>query len=389
MSPRPGLLALRGVLACLLAGLAFAAPRAAADQCEKDTCIDRAEFYRGFRKFNRRHELAQDPKRLHPRSFAALQDILDHWDTSEELTDTRWLAYIISTVFWETGGHLYPVREGLCDDAKCAIAHLERLWRRRLVRQRYWEPDPTTGQSYYGRGQVQLTHLVNYWRVGGELTRTQGATDFADFDDKLVSEPDLALTDWVSTTALVEGMVRGWYNVELGRGLGSYISEDAPSDRVAYLEARRTVNGLDKRDVLADFALEIHEFIDVVPAAELPSFDANTVTDEVEGVEPVEVEGSDGVVRGRRADAVDTGTRVGPVREGASRSESRRAPIDFEHPVGPIRNVTGVVAGGAAAAAQGQLRTPPSKKELRKQRREERKRERRQRRRERKQNRGG
>ncbi|MEM6926451.1 MAG: hypothetical protein AAF602_05955, partial [Myxococcota bacterium] len=316
-----------------------------------------------------------------PRSFDAMQDILDHWDTSGELTDTRWLAYIISTVFWETGGHLYPVREGLCDDAPCAIAHLERLWRKRMVRQRYWDPDPETGRSYYGRGQVQLTHLVNYWRVGGELTRTQSTEQFDDLEDNLVAEPDLALTDWVSTAALIEGMVRGWYNIEIGKGLGSYINGDARNDRVAYLEARRTVNGLDKRDLLADFAIEIHRFVKAVPAATASDVDRDSATTDIEDGKAVDMEETDGKVRGKRR--VDKSRKVGPEQDREPEVGGPRKGVDLDNPVGPIRNLSGIVGGAAGSAARGTLRTPPTKKELRKKRKKRRKRKRRRRKRQR------
>ena len=374
-----GSLVVKGILAGLLGLLLFAPSHeahGADDRCTKALCVDRPAFYQGLRRFNKAHPLAQDPKKLRQRSFDAMQDILNHWDTSPELSDPRWLAYIVATVFWETGGHLYPVREGLCDDADCAIAHLEKLWRRRMVRQRYWDPAPSTGQSYYGRGQVQLTHLVNYWRVGGELART--GNQFAEFDDELVAKPDLALRDFVSTTALVEGMVQGWFNDRDGwKGLGRYINEDASNDRAAYLEARRTVNGLDKRDLLADFALEIQRFVKLVPRASVPRTDVDAATAEVPGEGPKSVDGADRKVR-RRGAKIDAGRKVGPVRDETESpaKQPQRGAIDFDNPVGPIRNV-GVVAGAAGAAARGDLRTPPTKQEqraLRKKRKEREKR---------------
>ncbi|MEN0064518.1 MAG: hypothetical protein AAGA48_20385 [Myxococcota bacterium] len=376
-----GTLVVHVILAWLVAVLVGTASNASAqgnDRCTKAECIDRRAFYEGFRRFNRTHPLAQDPKQLSRKSFNAMQGILNRWDTSDELTDTRWLAYIIATVFWETGGNLFPVREGLCEDAECALDYLEGLWRKRLVRQRYWEPDSTTGQSYYGRGQVQLTHLVNYWRVGIELSRTQNGDRFADLDRRLVNQADLALREWVSTAALMEGMVRGWYNAEYGKGLASYINADITDDRIGYLEARRTVNGLDKRDLLADFALEIHQFIKAVPASAPHASSAEEATARMTDVPAGRVTGADGKVRRRAPDAIDEGRRVGPVSE-EDDYELNQGSIDFSNPIGPIRNLTGVVGGGAAAAAQGNLRTPPTKKQIRQRKKRRRKRKKRQR----------
>ena len=305
-------------------------------------------FYEGFRQFNRAHPLRQDPKRISPEAFDSLQEILNRWDTTEEYTDTRWLAYMLSTVFWETGGSIFPVREGLCKDQACSLAYLEELWANRLVRTRYWDPDITTGESYYGRGQVQLTHLVNYWRVGFQLARTHlGDDQFDDLDRRLVEAPDMALLEWVSTAALMEGMVRGWYNKEYGKGLGTYINKDVRDDRAGYLEARRTVNGKDQRQMLADFALEIHKFIKSVRASQDHSAPDLADLDPLEPIDTVPMV-TDGSVRPINVDDVDIKHAVGPTSEDdvTTIERFRDVPVDLTRPVGPTSNVEGRVPEG-------------------------------------------
>jgi len=383
---RRGSVLLAGILAVLWGWLApssalAADVEAASDRCSKEQCIDRRAFYQGLAQFSRRHVLAQDPKRLDPRSFAAMQDVLNRWDTDPVLTDTRWLAYIVATVFWETGGLLHAVREGLCDTDECVLAHLEEQWRRRELRRRYWDPDPSTGQSYYGRGQVQLTHLANYARVGGKLEMGRLSEEFAEFERKLVLQPDLALENDVSTAALVEGMVLGWYNTPPGKGLAYYINEETSNDRQAYAEARRTVNVLNKNQRIAQYAVEIHRFIQTAPASSVPSMSMADATAPVEGASQLEDERT---VQGRRPREVDEDRVVGPERDEVERYEPNRDPVDHGRPVGPIRNATGVIAGAAAAAGSGNLRTPPTKKELRERKKRRKQRERRRKKRQKK-----
>lgn len=84
----------------------------------------------------------------------------------------------------------------------------------------------------------------------------------------------------------------------------------------------------------------------------------------------------DGKVRRRSPKNVDKGRVVGPERDEADEYEPNRKPIDRDNPVGPIRNLTGVVGGAAAAASSNNLRTPPTNKELRERKKAKRKRER-------------
>src|ERR1700712_3637391 len=64
------------------------------------------------------------------------------------LGDTRFVAYILATAFWETGRTMQPVREiGQGRGRAYGIA------------------DPVTHQVYYGRGLVQLTWKANYAKM--------------------------------------------------------------------------------------------------------------------------------------------------------------------------------------------------------------------------------
>jgi len=133
----------------------------------------------------------------------------------------RQLSYVLATAHHETGGRMYPIREGFAkNDAQA----------RRIVRHRkYGKPAGPYHHVYYGRGHVQLTWLYNY-----ELSSEDAGVD-------LVKDPDAMLDPVISAKILVIGMLDGRWNGR-AKGLGAYIS----SNRADYRNARRTVNVTDK-----------------------------------------------------------------------------------------------------------------------------------------------
>src|SRR5262245_28827548 len=84
---------------------------------------------------------------------------LQEWETQTRFSDQRWLAYALSTSMHETASTMWPIEEY----GKGAGMS-------------YGVPDPQTGQTYYGRGDVQLTWRDNYQKATSELGLT-GAND--------------------------------------------------------------------------------------------------------------------------------------------------------------------------------------------------------------------
>src|SRR5262245_56302737 len=78
--------------------------------------------------------------------------ILAAWQDNPRSDDLRWLAYCLATTFHETSQEMQPIEEY----GKGAGMS-------------YGVPDPDTGQTYYGRGYVQLTWRDNYARADHEL----------------------------------------------------------------------------------------------------------------------------------------------------------------------------------------------------------------------------
>lgn len=139
-----------------------------------------------------------------------------------------WLAYVLATTYHETAYTMQPIEE-----YGKGAGHS------------YGEPDPVTGQAYYGRGYVQLTWKDNYQKAQGEVV----SFNTWESDVPLVSNPDLALTPWVAAQVAINGMAEGWFT---GKALSDYLTPTMTD----YVNARRIINGTDKAQTIAAYAEE-------------------------------------------------------------------------------------------------------------------------------------
>lgn len=146
-----------------------------------------------------------------------LENLLTVWEKSYGQNPYRWLAYMLATAYHETARTMQPIAEYGKGRGRP-----------------YGIPDPTTKQTYYGRGYVQLTWLENYRRASAEL-----GVDF-------VNQPDLAMKPNHAAEILYRGSIEGWFTKKT---LADYFS-DAKSDPVG---ARRIINGTDRADLIAGY----------------------------------------------------------------------------------------------------------------------------------------
>ena len=145
-----------------------------------------------------------------------MEAILAEWD-SRQLTDRRYLAYMLATTYHETAKTIQPIAEyGKGKGHK------------------YGTADSATGQVYYGRGFVQLTWKSNY----EAMSKITGKD--------LVHHPEQAMELPVATKILFHGMLNGSFT---GKKLSQYFN-DTKNDPV---EARKIINGLDKADLIAGY----------------------------------------------------------------------------------------------------------------------------------------
>jgi putative chitinase len=133
-------------------------------------------------------------------------------------------ADALATAWLETNKTMQPVREAYW---------VSEEWRRKNLR---YHP-------HYGRGYVQLTWDYNYKTADEKLGL--GGTLIANLDRAL--EPEIA------AKILVRGMEEGWFT---RKKLADYLPKDGAAAHDAFKQSRRIINGTDRWDDLADFALK-------------------------------------------------------------------------------------------------------------------------------------
>lgn len=118
--------------------------------------------------------------------------ILDRWEADPATVDFRWLANSLAQIFHETGSRMASIEEyGKGKGMKYGI------------------PDPETGQTYFGRGLIQLTWRDNYARATKEL-KLHGKED-------LVWHAHMALDLKIASDVMFRGMIEGWFRTKDGK----------------------------------------------------------------------------------------------------------------------------------------------------------------------------
>jgi hypothetical protein len=173
--------------------------------------------------------------------------ILAVWDYQgggTPMTDQRWLAYMMATTYKETDRHMWPIEEYGRGEGRD-----------------YGAPDPETGQTYYGRGFVQLTWRENYANASKRLGLIEGRD--------LEHHAHMALDSLIATRVLFRGMAEGWFT---GRQLGDYFNdkEDDP------VNARQIINGNDCDEEIAGYYAT---FLDAISEASFSLEENGTVGD--------------------------------------------------------------------------------------------------------------
>lgn len=153
----------------------------------------------------------------------------------EGITDNRWIAYMLATIYHETAKTMRPIEEygkGKKYD------YGKKLKRSRLV---YTTPD----KLYYGRGYVQLTWYENYQQMG----RLLGID--------LLNKPELALDVEIATKIMIEGMTKGSssFGDFTGKCLEMYFNDKVTD----WVTARKIINGMDKAELIAEYAQKFNE----------------------------------------------------------------------------------------------------------------------------------
>lgn len=212
--------------------------------------MNRATFFNSVRKSVFNGSLSQS-------QVTGLESILD---ASEKfgVTDLRMVAYAMATPMIETGGTYEPITENLnysvealrskfgnrisaADAAKYGRTAMQKANQEAIANIIYggaWGKENLgntqhgDGYRFIGRGLVQLTGRRNYEKF--------------DLDDT----PEDAAHVQTAAEIMVEGMRDGLFT---GKKFSDYFGTNAQ-----WVQARRMVNGLDKAQEIANYAMKFH-----------------------------------------------------------------------------------------------------------------------------------
>lgn len=186
--------------------------------------IDRDTFFGDFREFYK----TTRGKTLSASVVGGINSLLVNFEAyAETWSDVRHIAYALATIAHETAWTFKPItergRKSYFDkyDGRASLGNNQ----------------PGDGYKYRGRGYVQLTGRRNYTRFAVMLKQD------------LVNDPDLALYGDIAFQIMTTGMFRGEFT---GVRFEDYIS----GSRCDYRKARRIINGMDKADLIAGYALK-------------------------------------------------------------------------------------------------------------------------------------
>lgn len=179
--------------------------------------IDRPKFYNCIRKniFGKLTQAQVD----------SINAILDEC----LMLDNRQTAYVLGTAYHETAHTMLPIEE-------YGKGKGRRYGKKvKMSGEPYDYPD----KLYYGRGFVQLTWYENYEMLGKIL------------NIPLLEQPELALDTKIAAKILVKGMKYGLFT---GKSLDDYFN----MSKEDWINARRIVNGLDKAELVAQYAQKFY-----------------------------------------------------------------------------------------------------------------------------------
>jgi hypothetical protein len=151
--------------------------------------------------------------------------------------DQEKLAYDLATAKHETGNTMQPIYE------RGPRSYFNKYEPGTKLGKALGNTQKGDGYRYRGTGLVQLTGRANFRRAGKII------------GIDLENDPELALVPEIAVKLLILGAAQGWYT---GKKLSDYIDgidESDDEDLREYIQARRTINGQDKAQLIGRSAL--------------------------------------------------------------------------------------------------------------------------------------
>lgn len=153
-------------------------------------------------------------------------------------TPRSWCAYALATAWHETAHSMQPIHE--MGGPNYFFRMYDIGGNRPSLAKANGNTQPGDGAKYAGRGYVQLTWRNNYRRAGQEL------------GEPLEDQPELAMLPAIAAKIMRKGMEEGWFT---GRKLATYLPTNGNALTSAFVNARRIINGTDRAQDIANYAV--------------------------------------------------------------------------------------------------------------------------------------
>ena len=178
--------------------------------------------------------------KLNQQQVSGLDNLLGYIELDTEVTDIRWVAYMLATVKHECADTYQPITE------RGAKSYFNKYETGTKIGKNLGNTVAGDGYLYRGRGYVQITGRANYQKMSTNLSLTG--------EDDLIVNPDHALHPDIAYRIMSYGMRNGSFT---GKKLANYIN----ATTCDYTNARRIINALDKAALIKGYAVNFESVL--------------------------------------------------------------------------------------------------------------------------------
>lgn len=172
--------------------------------------------------------------KLNQTQVSGLDNLLGYVELDADMSDIRWVAYMLATVKHECADTFQPITE------RGAKSYFNKYELGTNIGKSLGNTVKGDGYLYRGRGYVQITGRANYQK----MTEKLGLIG----DEDLILHPDSALHPDIAYRIMSFGMRTGSFT---GKKLSDYIN----ATKCDYTNARRIINALDKAATIKGYAV--------------------------------------------------------------------------------------------------------------------------------------
>lgn len=212
--------------------------------------MDKAKFYAALRGG------PMFPHGFKPEQVRGLDRLLDTWERYFRNDSDFLLAYNLGTSYHETAATMQPIKE------RGARSYFDKYEPGTRLGAILGNTQPGDGYRFRGEGDVQNTGRANAAKATKRLNEVFG------LKLDLVAHPEQRGDPFVSAMSLFLGNKEGWWT---GKDLLDYIDgipESEQEDLCEFVNARRVVNGTDKAEKIAGYAMQFYRAIQTARKAE-------------------------------------------------------------------------------------------------------------------------